>query len=469
MMDCKAFVDTLEGKPVAIFGLGASGLSAVRALKKAGARVKAWDDSPAGREAAEKAGAELEPLDENTLAGAAGLVLAPGVPLHHPKPHPVVEAARQTGLEIFGDIEILHRLNHGRKTIGVTGTNGKSTTVSLISHVLERAGQRAVLGGNIGKPVLDLKKPPKDGAFILEVSSFQMDLCPTFTPDIAVLLNLTPDHIDRHGSFEAYGAAKKRLFAGKGTAIVGMDDEASCDLLRDIQKDGERDVIGISVTGPSKGRPEVRKKVYVEGGTLFDGMEAEPVEAGNLKDIPTLQGSHNMQNAAAAYAVCRVMGVEPDTIIEAFRCYPGLPHRQFLVRVMNGVSYVNDSKATNAQAAGTALACFDRMYWIVGGRPKEGGLEGLEGYMSRVKHAFVIGEATEDFSSWLELQAVPHHFSYTLDTALEQAHHMAQEERGQPGGAGVVLLSPACASYDQFKSFEERGDRFTALVGELEG
>jgi UDP-N-acetylmuramoylalanine--D-glutamate ligase len=318
-------------------------------------------------------------------------------------------------------------------------------------------------------PALNLDLPGKEEAFILEISSFQMDLCPTFRPDIAVLLNVTPDHIDRHGSFEAYAAAKARMFEGAGTAVISADDKTCRALSKDVGKGVERDIVTFSVDRDLRaGAEEGRAVCILEDGTVIDMMGNTPVEAGNLNQAKALQGRHNAQNAAASYAVCRLLGLTPEEIAEGFKTYPGLAHRQLCVRVINGVSYVNDSKATNAQATATALTCFQNIYWIVGGRPKAGGLNGLEALTERVRHAFVIGEAEEAFSDWLERHGVPHHRSHTLEAAVAEAHRIAQEERGQPGGAGVVLLSPACASFDQFTSFEARGDAFAALVEALE-
>lgn len=432
MIDVTKFVETLGGKPVALFGLGISNIAAIKALVKAGAKVFAWDDSEERCAAAEEAGATIKNLVEEGLAGYGCLVLAPGVPLTHPAPHPVVERAQAAGVEILCDIEILHRCDHGRKTIGITGTNGKSTTTALIGHVLNECGIKAVIGGNIGKAALDLdlipRVPMMDGpqgrpsesghakeVIVLELSSYQIDLCPTFKPDIAVLLNVTPDHIDRHGDMEGYKAAKMRLFA-----------------------DHDRQV----------------KIAY---------PEIDPC----VRACQNMTGDHNLQNASAALQVCEALGLNRDDILAAIKTFPGLAHRQYPVRVINGVSYINDSKATNAEATGRALVCYRNIYWIVGGKPKEGGLNGLEPYRDHIAHAYLIGEAAADFGAWLDNHAVPHEVSETLDRAVVKAHRAAQEGRGQPGGAGVVLLSPACASFDQFKSFEERGDLFTTLVDEL--
>lgn len=464
MIDVTPFVKTLNDKPVAVFGLGLSGLATVRALLSAGARVIAWDDNPDSCRAAAQAGADIRPLGPDVLGACACLVLSPGVPLHYPAPHEVVSAANLAGVEIIGDLEILHRCAHGRRTVAITGTNGKSTTTALVGHILEQAGRGVMVGGNIGRPVLAMELPAEDGVIVLEISSYQIDLCPSFKPEIAVLVNITPDHIDRHGTFDGYAAAKQRLFEGQGTAILSVDDEP-CRKIHDrliAFELGQRAVVPVSV------ERDLDFGIVVEGGQIFDktGKYAAPQ---SLNGITTLTGVHNHQNAAMAYAVCHVLGLAPDDILAHMKTYPGLPHRQFTARTINGVAYVNDSKATNAVSAGRALSSYNSIYWICGGRPKEGGLNGLELFMSRVRRAYVIGEAMEAFSAWLTLHSVEHENCGTLQAALAQAHADAQAARGQPGGAGVVLLSPACASFDQFKSYEERGEVFEHLVSLLPG
>ncbi len=446
---------------VYVLGMAKSGYATARALIKNGWTVYVWDDNEKTRKSAqEKAEAEdmrfmfLNPDDnfEKLFSQAGMLVPAPGVPLTHP----YIEAAKQQGCAVLGDIELFALSEPKCQTIGVTGTNGKSTTASLLGHILE-----VPVGGNIGNPVLDMDLPSDNKPLVLEISSFQADLCPTFTPDIAVHLNFSPDHLDRHGSMENYVEAKKRLFKGSGKAVIAIDDEWSRKMFNEIEQAGERECFPVSTTQAEK------DGVYVADGALFEAMYGDPVRIGGVS-VSTLPGVHNQQNAAAAYAVARLMGMEPQAIMDAMKTFPGLPHRQYLVRVINGVSYVNDSKATNVAAAARGLACYRNIYWIVGGRPKEGGLEGLAPYMDRVSQAFLIGENMEELATWLNNQGVAHNFSATMERAVKDAHHMAQNDRGQPGGAGTVLLSPACASFDQFKNFEERGDVFTQLVNDLE-
>lgn len=460
MIDVSAFVEQQNGHSIAVFGLGLSGLATVRALCKSGGDVIAWDDRDQPRQEATKMGAKIVQLTPYILKKCSALILAPGVPLYFPEPHPVVKMAREVDIEIISDIEVLGRLNHGRKTIGVTGTNGKSTSVSLMHHVLKEAGIDSQLGGNIGTPALALDMPDEKGCFVLEISSYQLDLCPTTAPDISVLLNITPDHIDRHGSEEGYAKSKSQIFNGEGTAVIGQDDEPTRTICSEVIANKTHSVIPVSVT------QKIDNGVYVdEHGVIIDHQQ----EVASLSNIAILQGAHNYQNAACVYAALKAFGLDAETILKGFKTFGGLPHRQFPVRTINGVAYINDSKATNAEATSKALLTFDNIYWILGGQSKEGGLSGLGRYMSRVKHAFLIGECAQDFSSWLEERGVDNTICHTLDKATDMAHAMSQAGRGKPGHGGVVLLSPAAASWDQFKSFEDRGDKFSAYVNGLEG
>ena len=336
----------------------------------------------------------------------------------------------------------------------------------LVTHILNGDGEHALMGGNIGKPVLALDLTPGIDTLVLEISSYQMDLCPTFRPDIAVLLNITPDHLDRHGTLDNYAAAKERMLEGEGYAVIGIDDAPTQAIYDRLVKSGVREIVPVSV------KKEAVDGVYIKDGALIDaidqtGSHKQPCAVGPVTDMPALPGVHNLQNLCAAYAVCYMLQVPPADILEHARAYPGLPHRQKIVRVINGVSYVNDSKATNAEATGKALACYGNIYLIAGGQPKEGGLNGLEIFADRIRHVFLIGQAAEDFAKWLHKVGIPHTLCHTLDVAVLAAHNTAQSDRGAPGGAGTVLLSPACASWDQFKSFEHRGDVFESLVSEL--
>ncbi|MCE7887265.1 MAG: UDP-N-acetylmuramoyl-L-alanine--D-glutamate ligase [Alphaproteobacteria bacterium PRO2] len=435
MKELAAYVEKLEDRPVAVFGLARSGLSTIRALKSAGAEVIAWDDDEKARDRAEKLGAKLEKLNEKNLAVCAFLLLAPGVPLNHPAPHSVVKSARIAGIEVICDVELFSRVYDNIRTIGVTGTNGKSTTTALIHHIIETSGRPAVMGGNIGVPVFDLEI--KDKPFVVfELSSYQLDLCPDFIPEISVLLNITPDHIERHGTLENYAAAKKKIVMGQGVAIINADDALTRKIAEEAKAAGHRLVIPL---------------------TLNDE------KAGEIKKHLQLKGDHNLQNAIAAYHACSAAALFDEEIFAGMRTFPGLPHRQFPVRTINNVTYINDSKATNAEAASKALHSYDNIYWIAGGRAKEGGLNGLEKLMGRVREAYLIGEAMDDFADWMKKNNVAHQKNKTLDAAVHAAYAAAQKN-----SPSVVLLSPACASFDQFSSYEERGDVFTKLVNNLE-
>ncbi len=461
MIDIEKFVQTLDAKPVAVLGLGVSGLASAKALMAAGVQVVGWDDNESSRANAEAQGVSLFDFSIGGLDGYAALVMAPGIPLYFPEPHPVVAKAREARVEIIGDVEVQHRSGHGLKTIGITGTNGKSTTTALVTHILNAQTPHAVMGGNIGKPVLTLDVTASTDTLVLELSSYQIDLCPTFRPDIAVLLNISPDHLDRHGTLDGYAQAKEHMLEGEGVAIVGIDDAPSLAIHDRLVKSAQRKVIPVSV------KKEVSGGVYIKDGHLIDHTGDTAVTVGLISDIDTLPGAHNHQNICAAYAACKEAGMLGEDIILAARSFAGLPHRQQIVRVINGVRYVNDSKATNAEATSKALACYNNIYLIAGGQPKDGGLNGLEIFTDRIRHVFLIGEAAEDFHKWLTKVGISSTISHTLDVAVLEAHTKVQSNRGAPGGAGTVLLSPACASWDQFKNFEHRGQVFGDLVNAL--
>ena len=451
-------VDGFAGKRVGVLGLARSGRAAVRSLAAGGAEVLAWDDNPAVREAV---GAEfsLRDLADVDWREIAALVLSPGIPHSFPEPHPAVAQARDAGVEIIGDIELLGRVQPDAIYIGITGTNGKSTTTALIGHILAMAGRRVQVGGNLGTAALSLAPLGADGAYVLEASSFQLELIAGLSFRVAVLLNITPDHLDRHGDMDAYIAAKQRIFAGQGansTAIVGIDDPICRGIADDLRQRPAR-VVPISINQSPPGG------IYADSGWLVDATAPQPVRILDLAQAEGLPGSHTWQNAAAAYAAARAVGIAPEVAAAAIRSFPGLEHRQELVAELDGVRYINDSKATNADATEKALACYQAIYWIAGGLPKAGGITSLTGYFGRVKHAYLIGAAAEEFAATLG-DTVPYSPSGDLATALTAASEAARRD-GVPGS--VVLLSPACASYDQFPNFEVRGDTFRALVLKL--
>lgn len=457
------FVKTLNGKPILVYGLGKSGTSSALALKKAGANVIVGDDDTSNVEKMRDQGFAVLDIDHDEFDVFAFLLLAPGVPLTHPAPHKVVQRAIDADIEILCDIELFFRIYPENRTIGVTGTNGKSTTGSLIHHILGSVNGNAVLAGNIGTPVFDIEIKNSETWVVVEISSFQIDLCPTFRPDVSVLLNISPDHIDRHGSMDEYCAVKERLTHVQNTekmniAVIGTDDEYTADIHKRTVDLALRSITEISVSKP------LENGVFIEGDTLIVKRNGEEHRFPDLDRIPSLKGKHNYQNTCAAFAALMTCGLNVDDIWSAVQTFPGLHHRQFLVRTINGVTYVNDSKATNAASAAVALGCRNNVYWIVGGRKKKNGLDGLEEFFSRIKHAFLIGESTEDFADWFDKYGMEYTRCFDLQNAVSSAHDMAQENRGQPGGAGVVLLSPACASFDQFSSFEHRGDAFAQYV-----
>lgn len=456
---------SFAGKHVSIFGLARSGLSAVRACVAGGAKVYAWDDNEKNRASAEAEGATIAPFAEWPWETIKALILSPGVPLTHPKPHDVVIAANNAGAEVIGDVELFAReirpdpRKPGRApVIAITGTNGKSTTTALIGHILAACGFTAEIGGNIGKPVLDLSPPNGKTVYVLEVSSYQIDLSPGLVPDVSVLTNLTPDHIDRHGTMDNYAAVKTRLLkqtAQDGKVIVGVDDVHTSSIYTRLSSNGRPDALPVSV-GKVLGRG-----VFVVDGTLYDAQRNTRAAAVmNLATAAHLPGAHNWQNAALAFAATRDLVKDNRAIATAISEFPGLAHRMEDVGRIGKVRFINDSKATNADAAERALVCFNDIFWIAGGKAKEGGIEPLKSLFGRIRKAYLIGDAAEAFAQTLN-GAVPHEISGTLQKAVEDAH---ADARASSATSPVVLLSPACASFDQFRDFEQRGDVFRDLV-----
>jgi UDP-N-acetylmuramoylalanine--D-glutamate ligase len=443
---------------VGVFGLARSGLSAVRALKAGDARVFAWDDNEEARAEASKLGAEVAPWEKWPWPQVKTLVLSPGVALTNPAPHAIVIHARGHEAEIIGDIEVFARTLAGTKApvIAVTGTNGKSTTTALIGHILQSCGFDAQVGGNIGKPALDLAPPSAKTVYVLEVSSYQIDLSPSLAPDVAVLTNLTPDHIDRHGTMENYASVKSRLLEHAkrdGHIVVGVDDAYSAAIYTRLAASGPPEAVAVSA-GKVLGRG-----IFAIDGKLYDGCNGQAAQVCDLNAATHLPGAHNWQNAALAYAAVRRLVKDSRAVANAITRFAGLAHRIEDVGRIGKVRFVNDSKATNADAAARALACFSDIYWIAGGRPKEGGIAPLKSFFPRIRKAYLIGEAAQDFSA--TLGKVPNVQSGTLDRALSAAY---EDARASAATDPVVLLSPACASFDQFKDYEQRGDAFRAAV-----
>ncbi|MBF0354470.1 MAG: UDP-N-acetylmuramoyl-L-alanine--D-glutamate ligase [Alphaproteobacteria bacterium] len=449
----------LNGHVAAVMGLGRSGLSAAKALLASGAEVWAWDDKEETRVLAESQGIPLVNLATCDWMKPEILVWSPGIPHTWPRPHPIAEKARKAGRPILCDIDLLLRARSEASYVAITGTNGKSTTTSLIGHIFKRAGRKVAVGGNLGTPALDLAPLERPGTYVLELSSYQLELVPSAGFGVAVLLNVTPDHLGRHNGMEGYVAAKRRIFDHQpppATAIVGIDDEHGRRICEELKSLARRVV-------PISSETRVAGGVHATGGLLIDDRQGLNESVIDLNSVRSLPGRHNWQNAAAAYAAATESGLEQGAIVEAIRSFPGLAHRQEFIGIKDGIRFVNDSKATNADAAEKALVCYDAIYWIAGGQAKEGGINSLAPHFSRIRHAFLIGEATPAFAKTLEGRV-----GFTqcgdLATATRAAHAMAMQERID---GGVVLLSPACASWDQFKSFEERGDRFRDLVSEL--
>lgn len=451
----------LPDRPYAVLGLGLSGMAACRALLHAGKTVWAWDDQPPARARADSAGIPVRDLASADLGRADALVLSPGIPHTWPKPHPLVERARAAGCKVIGDGELLAAAGCAGDFVGITGTNGKSTTTALVGHILAAAGRPCAVGGNLGTPVLALDPPGPNGAFVLEMSSYQLELTPSLVFNVGMLLNISADHLERHGGMQGYIAAKRAIFRGRpasATAVIGVDDEPCRRIADELVTAGERTVVPISCRAPIAGG------IFVEDHILYDARDGERHDVLDLRDAVALPGEHNAQNAAAAYAAVRALGIDREAARRGILGFPGLAHRQERITEIAGVLYVNDSKATNADAAVRALVCYDNIYWIAGGRPKVGGLAGIEPYLSGVRHAFLIGEAEAEFARALDGKVACSRCG-TLERAVAAATDQAR--RDALAGA-VVLLSPACASFDQFRSFEARGTAFRALVEAIE-
>jgi UDP-N-acetylmuramoylalanine--D-glutamate ligase len=436
-----AFAPNLfSGKRYAVVGLGRNGLPAANGLRAMGASVVAWDDNPATREAAAREATDLDlhnPADGTEFAFDA-LVLSPGIPHRLPKPHPAAQRASAAGVPILADVELLFqavRASGSRaRFVGITGTNGKSTTTALLAHILDEAGVPVAAGANLGPAALSLPLLPHHGVYVLEMSSYMLERLASIRFDAAVMLNLSADHIDRHGDMAGYAMAKRAVFDRQqrgDLAVIGVDDPSSREMAAWLDA-------------------QPATVVHVSGADL-------PLAAG-----PALPGAHNAQNAAAATVVARFLGI-PDTVIAAgLRSYPGLPHRQQRILTIDGVTFVNDSKATNADAAERALVCYDRLVWIAGGQAKEGGIEPLVPHFPRIARTLLIGRDAAELGATLVRHGVKFEIVNTLEAAVPAAFAAAKAE-----GAPIVLLSPACASWDQFTGYDQRGDRFAALARAL--
>jgi UDP-N-acetylmuramoylalanine--D-glutamate ligase len=458
-------VTAFAGKRLAIFGLGASGLASASALLAGGADVIAWDDHAEAVANAHSAGVPTKDLHEAEWARISALVLAPGVPLTHPAPHWSVNLARAAGVEVIGDIELFCRERRASAPdapfVAITGTNGKSTTTALVAHLLRHVGREAEMGGNIGTAILSLAPPRRDRVHVVEVSSYQIDLAPTLDPSVGILINVTEDHLDRHGTIENYAAVKERVVTGvppEGTAIVGVDD-GWCAAAADRAEASGKKLLRVSVRHP------LAEGLYLDGEAIMRAEGAGAQALARIAGIGSLRGIHNAQNAACAAGAALALGMSAKEIERGLQSFPGLAHRLEQVGRIGRVLFVNDSKATNADSAAQALACFSEIFWIAGGRAKTGGIASLGGFFPRIRKAYLIGEAAAPFAAELEDKV-----AYVISTGLERAvEEAARDALASMSPEPVVLLSPACASFDQYRNFELRGDRFRELVRALPG
>ena len=461
-------VTGFAGKNIGVLGLGRSGLATAHALRAGGAVPLVWDDSAESRIKAEAEGfAPTDLTRDAALKSLACLVTSPGISHHYPAAHPVIARAMALGIPVDNDIGLFFRsfatpewssFDTPPRVVAVTGSNGKSTTTALIHHILQQSGRPTQMAGNIGRGVLDID-PPHDGeVIVLELSSYQTELARALTPDVAVFTNLSPDHLDRHGGMGGYFAAKRRLFSegGPDRAIIGVDEAEGVYLANQLAESPEDDRV-IRISSGQK-LDQFGWTVFARKGFLAEWRKGRQIASCDLRSISGLPGAHNHQNACAAWAAARALGLSPRDIEAAFHSFAGLPHRSQLVREMAGVRYINDSKATNVDSAAKALQAFPRIRWIAGGLGKEGGIAGLVSSLGSVEKAYLIGHSARDFA--LQLGNTPYEICETMARAVASASAEAQ-----PGE--VVLLAPAAASFDQYPNFEKRGDDFTALVKAL--
>ncbi len=444
-----------KDKTIAVLGLGRSGKSTAQALLRAGAHVLAWDDQEDARANALAKGLPLTDLNTVDLAKVDLLILSPGIPHQYPAPHPLVARAQLAGVRPISDIEVLCLSQPQAQYIGITGTNGKSTTTTLIGHILKERGAQVEVGGNLGIPVMDLNPLGEDGVYVLELSSYQLETSPSFHAEVCVLLNITPDHLERHGGMEGYIAAKKLIYKNStstDTLVISVDDPHCLSIYEALSVSKKVNLLPISIS------KILSEGLYVKDGHLYEKGKSVL----DLRKFDRLRGTHNWQNIAAAYGALRSLGLEPEMIHKGIASFPGLAHRQQIVAHYNNITFVNDSKATNAEAVAKALACYQdsSLYCLLGGRPKEGGITNLKPFFPSLKHAFLYGEAASTFALTLEGK-VPYTLCDTLEEAVNAATKLALHDNHK---GAVVLLSPACASFDQFRDFEARGEAFCHYV-----
>ncbi|RCL00432.1 MAG: UDP-N-acetylmuramoylalanine--D-glutamate ligase [Candidatus Tokpelaia sp. JSC085] len=455
------------GKKIALFGLGRSGLSTAAALVAGGADVVVWDDDAFSIKQAHEQGFIAKDLRMISWEDISALVLAPGIALRYPKPHWSVALATAHNVEIIGDIELFVRerkefLNRRNLSpgscpfIAITGTNGKSTTTALIGHLLQKAGCDVQIGGNIGVAILSLAPFTERRFYVIECSSYQIDLTSSVNSTVGILLNLTPDHIERHGSFEYYAAIKQRLVATADKMIIGIEDMLCSRIYKFLKANGKTG-LPITTRGPLK------EGYFSENTTLLRAVNGQSEVLASLAGISSLRGRHNAQNTLAALACCDLLGIESAMLNASIASFKGLPHRMEAIAQKGDVLFVNDSKATNADATASALSAFFHIYWIAGGRAKEGGIHTLRTFFPRIRRAYLIGEAAADFARTIG-KTTSAIISETLENAVSQAFRDASSDKT---GQAVVLFSPACASFDQFSDYSVRGDTFCKLVHAL--
>jgi UDP-N-acetylmuramoylalanine--D-glutamate ligase len=447
----------VKDKNFVVFGLARSGMAAVRWLIQHGAQVYAVDSDVKKQHQAAELGAKIkaEHIDWSTIAA---LVQSPGITPRQD----LSRLASDKGVPIITDCNLLRFSQPKAHFIGVTGTNGKSTTTTLIGHILAKAGEDVAIGGNLGVPALDLPVLPGGGIYVLELSSYQLELSDPLSLTVAAWLNLSEDHLERHGSMAHYVEAKKRIFLQQGRqktqAVIGVDDEWSKKIYRELLIKQPDKVMAVSC------QDHLAKGIFVKGHRLVEAYYRGEDCILDLRGVKHLKGQHNYQNIAIAYGVCRSLGLNKDLIVQGILSFPGLAHRQEVIAVLNDITFINDSKATNADAAAKALETFDQIYWILGGQAKTDGIEALQPYFNKICHAFLIGNAQERFAATLQNQ-VPFTYSGSLEIAVQQAYQLACQAHGKPA---TILLSPACASFDQFRDFEHRGEVFREAVKQLE-
>lgn len=451
----------LGDSPVAMLGVGASGRGTIAALRNADLTVYAWDDKEEGRTMAAALGAIVHELNDEILKQCRFLVMSPGIPTHHPAPHPVAARAKELNLKIVCDIDLLWRVAPEATYVGITGTNGKSTTTAMIAHILKECGRNVAVGGNLGPAALSLPMMHnKDDIYVLELSSYQLELCPAARFDHAVFLNLTPDHLDRYRDMSQYGDAKLNILRPRmeqraQSAVVGLDTSETARIFN------EQSGLTARQFYPISGQERCLSGVSMIGKILFDDINGERFDLTAARALP---GPHNAQNAAAAYAVCLQLGLKPAEIVFNIINFPGLAHRQQYITTISGIDIVNDSKGTNTDATTKALACYDNIYWIAGGQNKDLNMAEIMPFKSRIQGAYLIGEVMDKMAEWCRANSMPHVKSVTMDQALKDALADASKDRRRPA---TILLSPACKSFDQFKSFEDRGDKFIVAAQAL--